>query len=54
MDAKSKSVSLSVRVPLAYKEALKSMLRPPNITYSDLVREAIYLFLKEKGVIKDE
>jgi len=42
-----------VRIPQAYKDGLKSLLKP-HITYSDLVREAIYLFLKQKGVIKDE
>ena len=42
-----------VRIPQVYKDGLKSLLKP-HVTYSDLVREAIYLFLKQKGVIKDE
>lgn len=54
MSAKAESPTVGpVRIPQSYKDGLKSLLKP-HVTYSDLVREAIYLFLKQKGVIKDE
>jgi hypothetical protein len=55
MSTKIESVSIGpVRIPKSYKEGLDILMEPPHITRSHLVREAIYLFLKEKGVIKDE
>ena len=41
-----------VRIPKSYKEGLDT-LRKDHITYSDLIREGIYLLLVKKGVIKD-
>lgn len=42
-----------VRIPKSYKEGLKTLLKD-HVTYSDLIREAIYLLLKKRGIIKDD
>ena len=44
-----------IRIPQIYKDGLTQLLKDrTHLTYSDLIREAIYLLLKERGVIKDE
>jgi Arc/MetJ-type ribon-helix-helix transcriptional regulator len=49
-----KTVSVGpVRIPKSYKEGLEKLLKD-HVTYSDLIREAIYLLLKKKGIIKDD
>jgi Arc/MetJ-type ribon-helix-helix transcriptional regulator len=52
----TKTVSIGpFRIPKEYKDGLNRLKAgKAYITYSDLVREAIYLFLKEKGIIEDE
>lgn len=42
-----------VRIPKSYKAGLDT-LRKDHVTYSDLIREAIYLLLVKKEVIKDD
>ena len=44
-----------IRIPKIYKEGLDQLLiNKPGLTYADLIREAICLLLKERGIIKDE
>jgi hypothetical protein len=39
-----------VRIPKPYKEGLAKILEEkPHLTYSDLIRDALFLYLKEKG-----
>ena len=54
MPMKPETVTIGpIRIPKTYKDALTTLLRD-HITYSDLIREAIYQFLKGKGLIKDD
>lgn len=51
---KIETVSIGpIRIPITYKEGLDT-LRKDHITYSDLIREAIYLLLVKEGIIKDD
>lgn len=44
-----------VRIPKSYKEGLDQLKAGKvHVTYSSLMREAIYLLLVERGIIKDE
>ena len=44
-----------VRIPNTHKAALAKYLEgKDHLTCSDLIREAIYLYLKQKGLIKDD
>ena len=51
-----KSISVGpVRIPQEHKDGLDKLRQgKAHLTLSDLLREAIYLLLKDKGVIKDE
>jgi Arc/MetJ-type ribon-helix-helix transcriptional regulator len=51
-----KTVSVGpVRIPKEYKDGLDQLKAgKPHISYSDLLREAIYLLLIKKGVINEE
>lgn len=42
-----------VQIPLEYRRGLER-LKKPHVTFSDLIREGIYLLLKDRGIIKDE
>lgn len=52
---KVETVSIGpVRIPKEHKEGLDRLKSgKAHITYSDLIREAIYLLLVQKGIIKD-
>lgn len=51
----SKTERISVRIPKEHKAGLDQIKAgKAHITYSDLIREAIYLLLVQKGVIRDE
>lgn len=56
MSAKTETVSIGpVRIPKTHKAALTKYLEgKDHLTYSDLIRSAIYLYLKQKGLIKDD
>lgn len=56
MSAKTETVSIGpVRIPKSHKDALAKYLEgKDHLTYSDLIRSAIYLYLKQKGLIKDD
>jgi Arc/MetJ-type ribon-helix-helix transcriptional regulator len=56
MKKKIESVPVGpVRIPKSYKEGLALLLvGKDHITYSDLIREAIYLLLVKRGIIEAE
>jgi Arc/MetJ-type ribon-helix-helix transcriptional regulator len=53
---KTETVSIGpVRIPKEHKEGLDQLKQgKAHITYSDLIREAIYLLLVKNEIIKDE
>lgn len=55
MSAKTETVSIGpFRIPKAHKEGLDQLKKgKAHITMSDLIREAVYLLLVKKGIIKD-
>jgi Arc/MetJ-type ribon-helix-helix transcriptional regulator len=56
MNVKTETVSIGpVRIPKIYKDGLDQLKDGKvHITYSDLIREAIYLLLAREGIINDE
>ncbi len=56
MSAKIETAQIGpVRIPKLYKEGLDQLKAgKDHVTYSSLLRDAIYLLLVEKGIIKDD